>query len=46
MYSQKSPDTPEVVFADMEKVPIKAFWEKKGFIVSSFFSAVWLAFIY
>ena len=46
MYSQKSPDTPEVVFADLEKVPVKAFWEKKGFIVSSLFSAIWLAFIY
>lgn len=46
MFTHQSPDRPEVVFADMEKMKTKAFWEKKGFILSCLFAAVWLAFIW
>ncbi len=46
MYSKQSPDNPEVVFSDMDKNRSVAFWEKKGFILSCLFAAVWLAFIW
>ncbi len=46
MYSKRTPDNPEVVFSDMEKNHSVAFWEKKGFILSCLFAAVWLAFIW
>ncbi len=46
MLSKQSPDTSEVVFSDMEKNRPTAFWEKKGFILSCLFAAVWLAFIW
>lgn len=46
MFTRQSPDRPEVVFADMEKTKTKAFWEKKGFILSCLFAAIWLAFVW
>lgn len=46
MFTRPSADQPEVVFSDMEKTKIKSFWEKKGFILSCLFGAVWMAFIW
>lgn len=45
MYTQQTDDQ-ENILSPIDGLPVKAFWEKKGFIFSCLFSAVWLAFIY
>lgn len=44
MYSQKRRVEQEEYISEVEQP--RAFWEKKGFMISSLFSTVWLAFIF
>ncbi len=46
MYSKQTSDNPEVIYTNMDKNHAVAFWEKKGFILSCVFAAIWLAFIW